>query len=60
MPGQRVNGRPLSEARIQRVTAPLKLALSMCESLKVNPAAGAGGKARKTRPLLWTAPRVAR
>lgn len=35
-------------------------ALNQCKALPVNPAAGIGGKARKTRPLLRTDPRVAR
>ena len=33
-------------------------ALNQCKALPVNPAKGIGGKARKTRPLVWTAPRV--
>ena len=51
---------PLSEVRIKRVTAPLITALNQCRALAVNPAKGTAGKARKTRPLLWTAPRVER
>lgn len=35
-------------------------ALNQCKALPVNPARGIGGKARKTRPLLWTEPRVER
>jgi integrase len=35
-------------------------ALGQCKALPVNPARGIGGKARKTKPLLWTEPRVER
>jgi integrase len=58
LPGTRVRTSPLSETRIKRVTAPLVTALNQCKTLPVNPAKGIGGKARKTRPLVWTAPRV--
>jgi hypothetical protein len=51
---------PLSETRIKRVTAPLVTALNQCKALPVNPAEGIGGKTRKTKPLLWTEPRVER
>ena len=60
LPGTRVRTAPLSEVRIKRVTAPLITALNQCRALAVNPAKGTAGKARKTRPLLWTAPRVER
>lgn len=60
LPGRRVRHAPLSETRIKRVTAPLVTALNQCRALTVNPAAGVGGKVRKTRPLLWTEPRVER
>jgi integrase len=60
LPGVRVRNAPLSETRIKRVTAPLVTALNHCKALPVNPAKGTTGKARKIRPLLWTAPRVER
>ena len=60
LPGTRVRTAPLSETRIKRVTAPLITALNQCKVLPVNPAAGIGVKARRTRPLLWTEPRVER
>ena len=56
--GQQYRRLPLSDARIRRVTAPLVAALNDSKALPVNPAAGIGGKVRRTRPLLWTAPRV--
>jgi integrase len=56
--GKRYRRKPLTEARIRRVTAPLVTALGDCKALPVNPAAGIGGKPKKVRPLLWTAPRV--
>jgi integrase len=56
--GRRYRRRPITEARIRRVTAPLVKALNDCKALPVNPAAGIGGKVRKVRPLLWTAPRA--
>jgi integrase len=58
--GKRYRRAPLSEARIRRVTAPLVKALNDCKALPVNPAAGIGGKVRRTRPLLWTTARVER
>jgi integrase len=57
--GKRYRRRPLSDARIRRVTAPLVKALNDCRALPVNPAAGIGGKVRRVRPLVWTEPRVA-
>jgi integrase len=60
LPGTRVRTAALSEQRIKRVTAPLVTALNQCRTLPVNPAKGIGGKARKTRPLLWTGPRTER
>lgn len=60
LPGQRVRTVPLSETRIKRVTAPLVTALNDCSALAINPARGVGGKARKTRPLLWSKPRTER
>jgi len=60
LPGTRVRTSRLSEQRIKRVTAPLVTALNQCKTLPVNPAKGIGGKARKTRPLLWTEPRTER
>ncbi|MGH3304895.1 MAG: hypothetical protein ACRDOK_25150 [Streptosporangiaceae bacterium] len=58
--GTRVRHAPLSETRIKRITAPLITALNQCKSLTVNPAKGTTGKAKKTRPLLWTGPRAER
>jgi len=64
--GKRISTRPLSEARIKRIHAVALSALSdaVPHTLPWNPAAtvNAGGKrgSRKTRPLLWTAPRVER
>jgi integrase len=60
LPGKRVRRSPLSETRIRRVTAPLVTALNQCRALPVNPAAGIGGKARRTRPPAWTEPREQR
>jgi integrase len=60
LPGKRVRTASLSETRIKRITAPLITALNQCKALPVNPAKGVGGKARKTRPLLWTEPRAER
>jgi integrase len=57
--GKRFRRRPLTDARIRRVTAPLVKALNDCKALPVNPAAGIGGKVRRIRPLVWTEPRVA-
>ncbi|HUY52659.1 MAG TPA: site-specific integrase [Streptosporangiaceae bacterium] len=58
LPGQRVRTAPLSKVRIKRVTAPLVTALNQCKALPVNPADGIGGKAKKTKPLVWTVARV--
>jgi len=60
LPGTRVRHAPLSETRIKRVTAPLITALNQCKVLAVNPAKGTTGKAKKSRPLLWTKPRTER
>ncbi|MGH3395908.1 MAG: tyrosine-type recombinase/integrase [Streptosporangiaceae bacterium] len=60
------SSRPLSEARIKRIHAVAHSALAdaVPQTLPVNPAAAVrlGGKrgARKSRPLLWTGPRVER
>jgi integrase len=63
--GQRYSTRPLTDARIKRVIAVASSSLAdlVPHVLAVNPAAGMGrkmGKARKVRPLLWTAPRIER
>jgi integrase len=65
--GKRVSTRPLSEARIKRIHAVALSALSdaaRARTIPYNPAGAIrlGGKRgpRKTRPLLWTAPRVER
>jgi integrase len=58
--GQRISGRPLSDARIRRVHAVLRAACNDA-SIPDNPAARLKmGKFRKSRPMLWTAPRVER
>ncbi len=51
---------PLTETRIQRVTAVLRAALNDCKALKVNPAVGLEIRAPKRKPLLWTPERVTR
>ncbi len=60
LPGTRVRLAPLTEARIQRVTAVLRAALNDCKALKVNPAAGIELRVPKRRPIVWTAERVTR
>ena len=60
LPGRRVRLAPLSETRIQRVTAVLRAALNDCKALKVNPAAGIELRVPKRKPILWTAERVTR
>jgi len=60
LPGKRVRAAPLSETRIQRVTAVLRAALNDCKALKVNPAADVEIRAPKRKPLVWTPERVAR
>jgi Phage integrase, N-terminal SAM-like domain len=65
-PGRLASTRPLSEARIKRIHAVARAALSdlVPHTLSHNPAAAVklGGKrgGRTMRPLLWTEPRVAR
>ena len=57
------SGRPLSDARIKRVIVigATTLADLVPNVLPFNPAAGIRiGRTRKTRPLLWTAPRIER
>jgi integrase len=62
--GKRISTRPLSEARITRIIAVLSSALTglVPDVLPRNPARKSGKKrrARKVRPLLWTAARTAR
>lgn len=63
--GIRHSTRPLTDARIKRVLAVASSSLGdlVPHVLAVNPAHSIGrkmGKARKVRPLLWTAPRVER
>jgi integrase len=60
LPGRRVRVAPLTETRIQRVTAVLRAALNDCKALKVNPAVGLEIRAPKRKPLLWTPERVTR
>jgi integrase len=66
LPGRLASSRPLSEARIKRIHAVALSALSdaVPQTLPHNPAAAVklGGKrgGRKTRPLLWTEPRLER
>ena len=60
LPGTRVRVAPLTEARIQRVTAVLRAALNDCKALRVNPAAGIELRVPKRRPIVWTAERVTR
>jgi len=56
--GRRYRRLPLSEARIKRATAPLVAALNDCKALPVSPAKGIAVKVRRSRPLVWTEPRV--
>jgi integrase len=61
--GQRTSTRPLTDARIRRVLAVASSSLSTLvpHTLAVNPAAAVKvGKARKAKPLLWTAARTER
>jgi integrase len=61
--GKRTSTRPLTDARIRRVLAVASSSLSdlVPHVLAVNPAAAVKvGKARKARPLLWTAARTER
>lgn len=61
--GRRYSTRPLTDARIRRVMAVASSSLAdlVPQVLAVNPAASVKvGKARKARPLLWTAPRAER
>jgi integrase len=61
--GKRTSTRPLTDARIRRILAVASSALAALvpHTLPVNPAAGVkAGKARRRRPLLWTAARVER
>jgi integrase len=63
--GRRYSTRPLTDARIRRVLAVASSSLAdlVPHVLAVNPTASVGkkmGKARKARPLLWTAPRIER
>ena len=60
LPGRRVRLAPLTETRIQRVTAVLRAALNDCRALKVNPAAGIELRVPKRKPAVWTAERVTR
>jgi integrase len=60
LPAVRVRLAPLTETRIQRVTAVLRAALNDCRALKVNPAAGIEIRVPKRKPILWTAERVTR
>jgi len=57
---RRVRLAPLTETRIQRVTAVLRAALNDCRALKVNPAAGIELRVPKRKPAVWTAERVTR
>ena len=63
--GHRYSTRPLTDARIKRVMAVASSSLAdlVPHTLAVNPAASVGkkmGKARKVKPLLWTAARTER
>jgi len=61
--GKRISTRPLTDARIRRILAVASSALGglVPHTLPFNPAANVkAGKARRRKPLLWTAPRVAR
>jgi integrase len=67
--GRRYSSRPLSEARIKRMhavlTGALNDAVKLSKILPFNPADGVlrtkgGGRKARTKPLLWTAERVAR
>jgi integrase len=61
--GKRISTRPLTDARIRRILAVASSALAPLapHTLPVNPAANVRtGKARRRKPLLWTAARVER
>jgi integrase len=61
--GRRISTRPLTDARIRRILAVASSALAplVPNTLAVNPAANVRvGKARRRKPLLWTAARVER
>ena len=61
--GKRISTRPLTDARIRRILAVASSALAPLapNTLPVNPAANVrAGKARRRKPLLWTAARVER
>jgi hypothetical protein len=60
LPGTRVRVVPLTETRIQRVTAVLRAALNDCKALKINPAADIELRVPKRKPIAWTAERVIR
>lgn len=65
VPERLASSRPLSDARIRRLHAVASSALSdpVPRTLRANPAAGVkidGRRARKARPMLWTAARVER
>jgi hypothetical protein len=52
LPGIRVRTAPLTETRIQRITAVLRAALNDCKALKINPAAGIELRVPKRKPIL--------
>jgi integrase len=61
--GKPISTRPLTDARIRRILAVASSALAplLPNTLPVNPAANVkAGKARRRKPLLWTAARVER
>jgi integrase len=61
--GKRISTRPLTDARIRRILAVASSALGSLvpHTLPFNPAANVkAGKARRRKPLLWTAARVDR
>ena len=61
--GKRISTRPLTDARIRRIMAVASSALGglVPHTLPFNPAANVkAGKARRRKPLLWTAARVER
>jgi integrase len=61
--GKRISTRPLTDARIRRILAVASSALApmVPHTLPINPAARVkAGKARRRKPLLWTAARVER
>jgi hypothetical protein len=61
--GKRISTRPLTDARIRRILAVASSALGglVPHTLPFNPAANVkAGKARRRKPLLWTAARVDR